>query len=193
MADGCEPPGALVAPSRSLRRGIAHLVVPETPGERYFQTPSHSGSAGQVSHRDRVASYVKSEGAARSWLSAGAAAGSIRVQDKARIFTVEDSGDRDLHPPELQSLLVYGSSETRSPARCASSTRYSADAEKDFWLKLDDLAQDANFSAPAPTPHPSRTRSVYWRARGVKDRASRSSAISAARVPVMPDARCRSP
>src|SRR5687768_3983577 len=92
--------------------------------------------------------YVKSDWGRRelaAFCKAAEQQGGVRVRDKARIFKVlKTPVDRDLHPPELQSLLGY---EFFKEDPVTGKMReldeiFGADAEKDFWLKLDDLAHD---------------------------------------------------
>ena len=114
--------------------------------------------------------YVKSEWGRReltAFCKAAELQGGIRVQDKARIFKVlKTPVDRDLHPPELQSLLGY---EFFKEDPVTGKMReldeiFGPDAEKDFWLKLDDLAHDIcellKLLPPPPNPIPARG-SVY--------------------------------
>ena len=114
--------------------------------------------------------YVKSEWGRRELVAFCKAAeqqGGIRVQDKARIFKVlKTPVDRGLHPPELQSLLGYEFfREDPVTGRVRELDEiFGPDAERDFWLKLDDLAHDIcellNLLQPPPNPIPSRG-SVY--------------------------------
>jgi hypothetical protein len=71
--------------------------------------------------------------------------GGLRVEDKARIFKVlKTPVPLDQQPPELQSLLGYeffkvdpASGKVRELDQV-----FGPEAERDFWLKLDDLAND---------------------------------------------------
>lgn len=114
--------------------------------------------------------YVKSEWGRHelaAFCKAAEQQGGIRVQDKARIFKVlKTPVDRDLHPPELQSLLGY---EFFKEDPVTGKMReldeiFGPDAEKDFWLKLDDLAHDLcdllKLLPPPPNPIAARG-SVY--------------------------------
>ncbi|MQA30755.1 MAG: TIR domain-containing protein [Luteitalea sp.] len=114
--------------------------------------------------------YVKSDWGRRelaAFCRAAEQQGGIRVRDKARIFKVlKTPVDRDLHPPELQSLLGY---EFFKEDPVTGKMReldeiFGPDAEKDFWLKLDDLAHDVcdllKLLPPQPNPAPARG-SVY--------------------------------
>lgn len=114
--------------------------------------------------------YVKSEWGRReltAFCKAAEQQGGIRVQDKARIFKVlKTPVDRELHPPELQSLLGY---EFFKEDPVTGKMReldeiFGPDAEKDFWLKLDDLAHDIcdllKLLPPPPNPIPA-LGSVY--------------------------------
>jgi hypothetical protein len=92
--------------------------------------------------------YVKSDWGRRelaAFCKAAEEQGGVRVRDKARIFKVlKTPVDRELHPPELQSLLGYEffkEDPTTGKMRELDEI-FGPDAEKDFWLKLDDLAHD---------------------------------------------------
>ena len=92
--------------------------------------------------------YVKSEWGRRelaAFCKAAEEQGGVRVQDKARIFKVlKTPVDRELHPPELQSLLGYEffKEDPATGKMRELDEIFGPDAEKDFWLKLDDLAHD---------------------------------------------------
>jgi hypothetical protein len=94
--------------------------------------------------------YVKSEWGRRElveFCKAATEQGGIRVKDKARIFKVlKTPVERELHPPELQSLLGYEffkvDPDTGRVRELALDEVFGADVQKDFCLKLDDLAHD---------------------------------------------------
>src|SRR3989441_6922136 len=91
--------------------------------------------------------------------------GGVRVGDKARVFKVLKTWvPLDRHPQEVRDLLGY-EFFTRDPL--TGKTRelnrvFGAEAQRDFWMKLDDLAHDIcalleelerdSDRAPAPTP-----------------------------------------
>jgi hypothetical protein len=91
--------------------------------------------------------YVKSEWGRRELLAFCKACGQggIRVQDKARIFKVlKTPVPTDQQPPELQSMLGYEFfkiDEETGKVRELDEI-FGADAQRDFWLKLDDLTHD---------------------------------------------------
>jgi len=69
----------------------------------------------------------------------------IRVGDKARIFKVlKTPVPPDQHPPELQSLLGYEFFKVDSETGRVRELDevFGPEAQRDFWLKLDDLAHD---------------------------------------------------
>src|SRR5262245_28707633 len=92
--------------------------------------------------------YVRSEWGLKEvheFCRAAEEQGGVRVQDKARIFKVLKT-DVPLaeQPPELQCMLGY---EFYKVDPATGKVReldeiFGADAERDFWLKLDDLAHD---------------------------------------------------
>ena len=92
--------------------------------------------------------YVKSDWGRRelaAFCKAAEEQGGIRVRDKARIFKVlKTPVDRELHPPELQSLLGYEffKEDPATGKMRELDEIFGPDAERDFWLKLDDLAHD---------------------------------------------------
>ena len=92
--------------------------------------------------------YVNSEWGRRElaeFCKAAEEQGGISVGDKARIFKVlKTPVPREKHPPELQALLGY---EFFKVDPVTGRVReldeiFGAEAERDFWLKLDDLAHD---------------------------------------------------
>ncbi len=106
--------------------------------------------------------YVKSDWGRRelaAFCKAAEEQGGVRVHDKARIFKVlKTPVDRELHPPELQSLLGY---EFFKEDPVTGKMReldeiFGPDAEKDFWLKLDDLAHDICDVLKLVPPPPNR-------------------------------------
>ena len=114
--------------------------------------------------------YVKSDWGRReiaAFCKAAEEQGGVRVQDKARIFKVlKTPVDRDLHPPELQSLLGY---EFFKEDPVTGKMReldeiFGPDAEREFWLKLDDLAHDVCdlLKLVPPPPEPPSTRGCVY-------------------------------
>ncbi len=92
--------------------------------------------------------YVRSDWARRelaAFCQAAQAQGGIRVGDKARLFKVlKTPVPLEEHPPELQGYLGYEffkvDPETgRVREFC---DLFGPEAERDFWIKLDDLAHD---------------------------------------------------
>jgi hypothetical protein len=92
--------------------------------------------------------YVKSEWGRKEideFCKAAEQQGGVRVRDKARIFKVlKTPVPLEQHPPELQSLLGYeffkvdpDSGRVRELDEI-----FGPEAQRDFWLKLDDLAHD---------------------------------------------------
>jgi hypothetical protein len=114
--------------------------------------------------------YVKSEWGRRelaAFCKAAEKQGGIRVQDKARIFKVlKTPVDRELHPPELQSLLGYEffKEDPNTGKMRELDEIFGPDAEKEFWLKLDDLAHDIcdllKMLPPPPDAAP-QTEAIY--------------------------------
>jgi hypothetical protein len=94
--------------------------------------------------------YVKSEWGRRElveFCKAASQQGGVRVKDKARIFKVlKTPVERELHPPELQSLLGYEffkvDPDTGRVRELALDEVFGSEVQKDFCLKLDDLAHD---------------------------------------------------
>jgi hypothetical protein len=121
--------------------------------------------------------YVKSEWGRRElveFCKAAAQQGGIRVQDKARIFKVlKTPVERELHPPELQSLLGYEffkvDPDTGKVLELALDEMFGPEVQKDFCLKLDDLAHDIcalldilrSPSVPPPSDPPPVAGAVY--------------------------------
>jgi TIR domain-containing protein len=92
--------------------------------------------------------YVKSEWTRKElseFWQAAQKQGGVRFHDKVRIFKVLKTPiPLDMHPPELQALLGYEffkiDPETGRVREL--DEVFGADAQRDFWLKLDDLAHD---------------------------------------------------
>ncbi len=92
--------------------------------------------------------YVKSEWTRKElseFFHAAEEQGGVRVRDKARIFKVlKTPVPIDLHPPELRSLLGYEffkiDPETGRVREL--DEVFGSEAQRDFWIKLDDLAHD---------------------------------------------------
>jgi hypothetical protein len=71
--------------------------------------------------------------------------GGVLLHDKARIFKVlKTPVRRDMHPPELQSLLGYEFFEVDPETKRVHELdeAFGTQAQIGFWMKLDDLAQD---------------------------------------------------
>ena len=92
--------------------------------------------------------YVRSEWTRRELVEfwrAAEAQGGVRFHDKARIFKVLKTPiPREMDPPELQALLGYeffkidpGNGNARELDEV-----FGEQAQRDFWIKLDDLAHD---------------------------------------------------
>ena len=92
--------------------------------------------------------YVKSEWGRRElaeFCKAAEEQGGVRVEDKARIFKVlKTPVPLELHPPELQPLLGYEffKLDPNTGRFRELDEIFGPEAERDFWLKLDDLAHD---------------------------------------------------
>jgi hypothetical protein len=92
--------------------------------------------------------YVKSEWTLRELQVFCAAAqqhGGLRIGDKARVFKVlKTPVPLDEHPAELQSLLGYEffKIDPESGKVRELDEIFGPDAQREFWLKLDDLAHD---------------------------------------------------
>ena len=92
--------------------------------------------------------YVKSEWTRRELVEfwkAAEAQGGVKFHDKARIFKVLKTPiPRQMDPPELQPLLGYEffHVDTETGRVRELDEVFGAQAQKDFWMKLDDLAHD---------------------------------------------------
>ena len=92
--------------------------------------------------------YVRSEWGRRElveFCKAAESDGGVRVGDKARLFKVlKTPVPLDQQPPELQSFLGYEFFKTEpNTGRVREfSEIFGPEAERDFWIKLDDLAHD---------------------------------------------------
>jgi TIR domain len=92
--------------------------------------------------------YVKSEWGRKElaeFCKAATEQGGLRVRDKARIFKVlKTPVPQDQYPPELQSVLGYEffklDPETGKVREL--DEVFGPEAQREFWLKLDDLAHD---------------------------------------------------
>ena len=92
--------------------------------------------------------YVRSEWTKRElteFWNAAEQQGGIRFHDKARIFKVlKTPVPLEMHPPKLQSLLGYEffkiDAETGRVRELDEA--FGPEAQRDFWFRLDDLAQD---------------------------------------------------
>jgi hypothetical protein len=110
--------------------------------------------------------YVKSEWGRKElaeFCKAAEEQGGVRVQDKARIFKVlKTPVPREMHPPELQPLLGYEFFKLDPDTGRVRELDeiFGPEAQRDFWLKLDDLAHDMcrlleMLEIPAPEAEPS--------------------------------------
>src|ERR1700687_5167696 len=107
---------------------------------------------------------VKAEGTRKELSAFWQAAqnqGGIRFHDKVRIFKVLKTPiPLDMHPPELQSFLGYDffkiDPETGRVREL--DEVFGPEAQRDFWLKLDDLAHDICYLLET-IEHPERTAS----------------------------------
>jgi hypothetical protein len=92
--------------------------------------------------------YVKSEWGRKEideFCKAAEQQGGVRVRDKARIFKVlKTPVPLEQHPPELQSLLGYEFFKVDPETGRVRELNevFGPEAQKDFWLKLDDLSHD---------------------------------------------------
>lgn len=92
--------------------------------------------------------YIKSEWCVREleeFCRASERGGGIKIGDKARVFKVlKTPVPADQHPAEIQPLLGYEFFRTDpETGRARELDRaFGEDAQRDFWLKLDDLAHD---------------------------------------------------
>jgi len=92
--------------------------------------------------------YVKSEWTRRELVEfwkAAEAQGGVRFHDKARIFKVLKTPiPREMDPPELQPLLGYEffHIDPNSGRVHELDEIFGTEAQRDFWMKLDDLAHD---------------------------------------------------
>jgi hypothetical protein len=92
--------------------------------------------------------YVKSEWTRKElseFFHAAEAQGGIQLHDKARVFKVlKTPVPVEMHPPELRSLLGYEffKVDPESGRVRELDEVFGSDAQRDFWLRLDDLAHD---------------------------------------------------
>jgi hypothetical protein len=92
--------------------------------------------------------YVKSEWTRRELVEfwkAAQAQGGVNFHDKARIFKVLKTPiPREMDPPELQPLLGYEffHIDVETGRVHELDEAFGAQAQRDFWMKLDDLAHD---------------------------------------------------
>src|SRR5215813_6186089 len=92
--------------------------------------------------------YVKSEWTRRELSEFWRAAeeqGGVRVREKGRIFKVlKTPVPLELHPPELRSVLGYEffKIDPQTGKIRELDEIFGPEAQKDFWMKLDDLAHD---------------------------------------------------
>ncbi|HEY6138007.1 MAG TPA: hypothetical protein VI670_09620 [Thermoanaerobaculia bacterium] len=92
--------------------------------------------------------YVRSEWTRKElseFCRVAAQQGGIRIHDKARLFKViKTPVPLDAHPPELQGLLGYEffKVDPETGKVLELDEIFGPEAQRDFWLKLDDLAHD---------------------------------------------------
>src|ERR1700730_18062384 len=92
--------------------------------------------------------YIKSEWGRKEideFCKAADQQGGLRVHDKARIFKVlKTPVPLDQHPPELQALLGYEFFKVDPETGRVRELDeiFGPEAQRDFWLKLDDLSHD---------------------------------------------------
>lgn len=92
--------------------------------------------------------YIKSEWARRELTEFWKAAeeqGGVRFRDKARIFKVLKTPVKlEMHPPELQPILGYEFFKVDPVTGRVHELDeiFGAEAQRDFWMRLDDLAHD---------------------------------------------------
>jgi hypothetical protein len=92
--------------------------------------------------------YVKSEWTLKElgeFWKAAEEQGGVRIRDMVRIFKVMKTPVRlELHPPELQSVLGYEFFKVDSDTGRVHELDgiFGPEAQRDFWMKLDDLAHD---------------------------------------------------
>jgi hypothetical protein len=92
--------------------------------------------------------YLKSEWTLRElteFLKAAEAQGGLKVRDKARVFKVlKQPVPRDKTPPELQAILGYEffKADPETGKIRELDEVFGPDAQRDFWIRLDDLAHD---------------------------------------------------
>lgn len=92
--------------------------------------------------------YVKSDWAQKELEAFAVAAqhqGGLRIEDKLRIFKVlKTPVPLERHPPELQPVLGYEFFKTDPDSGRVRELNeiFGPEAQRDFWLKLDDLAHD---------------------------------------------------
>jgi len=92
--------------------------------------------------------YLKSEWTLREFsefLKAAEAQGGLKVRDKARVFkVVKQPVPLDKTPPELRAILGYEffSTDPETGKVHELDEVFGPEAQRDFWLRLDDLAHD---------------------------------------------------
>jgi len=92
--------------------------------------------------------YIKSEWGRREieeFCQAAGSQGGVRIHDKARIFKIlKTPVPRDQHPEELQPLLGYEFFKVDPETGRVRELDeiFGPEAQREFWLKLDDLAHD---------------------------------------------------
>lgn len=92
--------------------------------------------------------YVKSEWTRKElseFWKAAEEQGGVRFRDKARIFKVlKTPVPLEMHPPELQTLIGYQFFKVDADTGRVHELNevFGSEAQRDFWLRLDDLAHD---------------------------------------------------
>jgi hypothetical protein len=92
--------------------------------------------------------YVRSDWCKREleeFCKAASAHGGLQVEDKLRLFKVHKTQvPLEEHPPQLQSVLGYDFFKIDPDSGKARELNdaFGAESVRDYWLKLDDLAQD---------------------------------------------------
>jgi TIR domain len=116
--------------------------------------------------------YVKSEWTRKElseFWQAAQKQGGIRFHDKVRIFKVLKTPiPLDMHPPELQPFLGYEffKIDPETGRIRELDEVFGPEAQRDFWLKLDDLAHDICYLLET-IEHPERTASSEPAGEGV--------------------------
>lgn len=133
--------------------------------------------------------YVRSEWTRKElseFCRVAAQQGGIRIRDKARLFKVlKTPVPLDAHPPELQGLLGYEffKVDPETGKVLELDEIFGPEAQRDFWLKLDDLAHDICClletigSAEESTTAPMEERGAVYLAQTTPDLADERDSI----------------